>query len=172
MPNFYNHLHMEINLNIIYMATDYSMYMARKLSEAHRSFMFWRKNKTKTTVCRCEQSQKGMGGGGFDLAGKQILTETGSCPLTKIGPRQNTAADKSIQLQSPFLCVCVFLSPLDSFKCIFKGKSQTAQVSFSGTPLSHDSVLTQEILTTGFTSHHGDIGYSIFRQSRANLCIY
>lgn len=111
-------------------------------------------------------------GGGFDLAGKQILTETGSCPLTKIGPRQNTAADKSIQLQSPFLCVCVFLSPLDSFKCIFKGKSQTAQVSFSGTPLSHDSVLTQEILTTGFTSHHGDIGYSIFRQSRANLCIY
>lgn len=42
--NFYNHLHIQINLDIIYMATDYSIYKARTGSKLKLTgALFWEK---------------------------------------------------------------------------------------------------------------------------------
>lgn len=78
--------YMEINLNIIYMATDYSMYKAKrkeklkaKTEESHRSFIFG-------TILVNSPKRKKKKKHGVILAETQILTVPGSCPLTKIGP--------------------------------------------------------------------------------------
>lgn len=101
MPFLQPFTYTEINLNIIYMANRLQYVHTkpgqsktkRKASWGSQELYFWRKKNCiqfMWTVPRkawCE------------LAETQILTVPGSCPRTKIGPLQNTVADKSIQLQ-------------------------------------------------------------------------
>lgn len=104
----------EINLNIIYTATDYSMYKARSKLKLTGALYFGREKKTTKNwrLVDVKNSQESTGWFGKDT---QIWTVPGSCPLTKIGPLQNTVADTSIQLQQLFVCLLFSTNP----KCFF-----------------------------------------------------
>lgn len=57
-----------------------------------------------------------------------------------------------------------------NFKMYFKkGTPKQHKIAFFRDAWSHNSVPTQ-IFSRQVTYHHNNVGYSIFRQSRANLC--
>lgn len=151
--------YMKINLNIIYMATDYSMYKARtsKLKLTGALFFIFFGEKLQLHV-NSPKNERG------DLAEIQILTVPGSCPLTKIGRLQNTVVDKSIQLQQLFFSMffCFY-----KFKMYFKkGTPKLHKIASSETPGVTTPYQHRYSHMTGYIN----VGYSIFRQSRANLC--